>query len=267
MRNKHVLWLFVIFLLSCTGGETDYVDEEHRPKDWEANVSFIVSADTINDEFEQLAITDKSISPNYQDLVDQLFDLAFSEETNIYLPNALGDISTERIDARALHDALQEFDTAYVEDLITRQQRDTIIDISFRKGNVSHLEVVCNFQKRSSQIVLTPKTVAIGEQVFSEQGVYRGFRPKFFLGLEQSSTENFLGKIALVFQTDSLGLFRASMFSEYQGNFATPFQELIGTDQNHDVEINTSFGLIFRENAMEIDPFQAKQAPPKAGES
>jgi hypothetical protein len=259
MQSKFILALLVVILVGCGGGNNkDYVDEKHRPKDWEANLHLVVSADTVEDEFERLTIIDKSSSSNYQDLVDQLFDLAFSEEPSIYLPNALSQMSDDAVDAKELHDFLQAFDTAYIEDLITGEQRDTIIDMSFRKQNVSYLEVVCDFGRSDGKIILSPKMIAIGEQVFNEFGEYRGFRPKFFLGLNESETDNFDDQIALVFQTDSLGLFRANMFSFYHETIKTPFQEMIGADAKNDVEISTNFGFSFRESRLIIGPIDPK---------
>lgn len=267
MKNKFIVSLLLVILSSCgSSTEKNFVDEQHRPKDWEANLHFVVSADTIEDEFERLYITDRSSSPNYQDLVDQLFDLAFSEESNIFLPDALSEKTDEAVDAKELHDFLQVFDTAFVEDLITGEQRDTVIDLSFRKQNVSYLEVVCNVQKQEDQIFLYPNTVAIGEQVFNEFGEYRGFRPKFFLGLNEGTEVKTKDQIALVFQTDSLGLFRANMFSIYHETATTPFQDMIGADAKNDVEMVTNFGFSFKENMLMIEPVRPKLVAKKPSE-
>lgn len=246
--------------MSCSSDpKKGFVDEAHRPKDWQAELKLTLFSDTIDDGVEEIKIIDQTAKGDYQALVDQLFDLAFSGDANVYLPNALSEKSTKAVSPKELYDALEQLDSVQFENLLTGELMDTIIDNSFKKERTTFLEIECKATNKGTQIQLTPFSVSLGEQVFNDDGVLRGFKPNFFIQVNEESKVEGLD-ISLTFQTDSLGLFRPSMFTYYRGNSGLPFQNMLDLklDESAEAQINVGFG--FSDQSIQIQPFELKKS-------
>lgn len=255
MLKTNALLLLSLIIFSCNSDpKKGFVDEAHRPQDWQAELKLTLISDTIENGVEEIKLIDQTTNGDYQALVDQLFDLAFSGDANVYLPNALSEKIDDAISPKELYDALEKLDSVQVENLLTGEFTDTVIDNSFKKERTTFLEIECKVSKNGNQIQLTPYSTTLGEQVFNEDGILRGFKPNFFIQVNQELKAEGLD-ISLTFQTDSLGLFKPTLFTYYRGNNGLPFQEMIDLKTGESIEAQINLGFNFSDQSIWVEPF------------
>lgn len=260
MLKTNALILLSLIIFSCNSDpKKGFVDEAHRPQDWQAELNLTLLSDTIENGVEEIKIIDQTAKGDYQALVDQLFDLAFSGDANVYLSNALSEKSVDAVSPKELYDALEQLDSVQFENLLTGEFMDTVIDNSFKKERTTFLEIECKVSKNRNQIQLTPYSVSLGEQVFNDDGVLRGFKPNFFIQLNQETKAEGLD-ISLTFQTDSLGLFKPTLFNYYRGNSSLPFQNMIDLKSGESVEAQINVGFGFSDQSIRVEPFEVKKS-------
>jgi len=259
-RNIWIIVLFGIGLHSCTDqGEKEFVDEAHRPQDWKAKFHLNLLPDTETNEEEKINAIDHSENTKVYDLVDQLFDLAFSGDAKVYLPGVFGDLDPEQVvDPMQLQKALESYDTTSVEDLYSLGFVDTVVDMSFRKSAVSIVQINCAFRKQGNQIMAIPLHVMIGEQIFSDQGSFRGYKPRFFIELNHQELKDMNLTADLNIATDSLGLFKINSLEAYHEDESQPIHDLLMMDNAHQAILKLKIGFSFSRREMMIDPFEVK---------
>ncbi len=260
MLKTNAIILVSLFVFACSSDpKKGFVDEAHRPQDWQAELKLTFLSDTVDNGVEEIHLMDITQNGDYQALIDQLFDLAFSGDANVYLPNALSEKTENAVSPKELYDALEQLDSVQVENLVTGEIMDTVIDNSFKKERTTFLEIECKALKNGSQIQLIPYSVSLGEQVFNDDGVLRGFKPNFFIQVNQQSKAEGLD-ISLTFQTDSLGLFKPTLFTYYRGNSSLPFQNMIDLKSGESVEAQINMGFGFSDQSIKVEPFHLKNS-------
>jgi hypothetical protein len=258
LKNSAIIILSFIVLSCSSDPKKGFIDEAHRPQDWQAELKLTFLSDTIENGVEEIVLVDKTEKGDYQAFVDQLFDLAFSGDVKVYLPNALSEKTDDTVSPKELYDALEQLDSVQVENLLTGEFSDTVIDNSFKKERTTFLEIECKASKNGTQIQLIPYSVSIGEQVFNDDGVQRGFKPNFFIQVNQEWKAEGLD-ISLTLQTDSLGLFKPTLFTYYRGNNGLPFQEMIDLKTGESIEAQINLGFDFSDQSIWVEPFEVKK--------
>ena len=211
--------LIALVLSGCGGSSHDdahrgvqpsYSDEEHRPRDWSAelNYRFVFAQPQGGEQRYALVPGSFEIDRSLNLLVDQLFDLAFSGDARLWLPTVLGEPDKSRpIGPEELVTHLNRFDTILTEDLETGELVETAIDRSFSKSRASGLVVYSDVTGSGDQLTFLPHMLMLGEQVFDEStGRLRGIQPRYFIELGEPGTSE--AKQNFYFLTDSLGVFQ-----------------------------------------------------------
>ena len=214
--NRLALITVVLFCLSCSNDTSKSADEEERPTDWRAEVELIVTLDSTNNDFTDLHVVSGKHSQSFTGLIDQVYDLAFSGDADVFGTTLFGDVDREnQLEPKALLESLEFFDTVYVEDLITGELKDTVVDLSFNKSAVTLFTVMVSISDNQS-ILLNPTLLSLGKQVFNEEtGELRGFSDKFFVAVNDAD-DFFEGNTdKMIIASDSLGEFHISSFMIY----------------------------------------------------
>lgn len=220
----YTLILILTSLIGCDSQKTDSAskdsdvpqDELHRPSDWHSDLEFKVYYEQpLNDEqrYSVIAETYKT-SSSLDRFINQLFDLAFSGDAEIYLPTVLGDPDRSAlISPESLVQSLNSFDTVYTENLETGELEQTTIDQSFSSSNTSSLVVYSNVLQEESQLRFIPYEIGVGEQVLNEDGSFRGIRTRYFIKLSERDPD--LAQQEFYFLSDSLGIFQLSHMGHF----------------------------------------------------
>ncbi|GEM_PF-515679 len=186
-----------------------YSDEGHRPRDWSAAMAFELwpAEKEAGGSIYPVKSGSYTSEASIEQLVEQVFDLAFSGEALVYLPTVLGEPDrAQNTTPEALVTALNRFDTILTEDINTGEMVETSIDRSFSRSRVSAFVVHANVLNQKNGLVFEPHLLSVGEQVFDEEtGDFRGITPRYFVELKEENAnaiqQNFY------FLTDSVGVF------------------------------------------------------------
>ncbi|MEZ4722944.1 MAG: hypothetical protein R2813_13805 [Flavobacteriales bacterium] len=204
-----------ISLFSCSHQNTNDVasDEVHRPADWSSDISMKVSQEVSDGDVSVARLISSSSSASYESLLEQLWEMAFSGDQNVYVPNIIGEPDYEHpVDPKGLLEHLKQIDTIYVEDMITGELSDTTIDMSFTQESVSSMVVYFDLSESGEMM---PNLLALGKQVFDEQtGAYRGNKNELYLAFNGDQKEN---SYRLMIESDSTGIFRPTRFETWLG--------------------------------------------------
>ena len=242
----------VLFCISCSNDASKSADEEERPADWRAEVDLIVTLDSTNDDFIDLHVVSNKHSQSFTGLIDQVYDLAFSGDADVYGTTLFGEVDREnRLEPKALLESLEFFDTVYVEDLITGELKDTVVDLSFNKSAVTLFTVMVSISDDQS-ISLNPTLLSLGKQVFNEEtDELRGFSDKFFVVVNDQ--EGFSGGNTdkMIISSDSLGAFHISSFMIYHEETTKGLGKTIG-------EIHGEHDFYQMKFSLEFDYSQAR---------
>lgn len=237
MRIAFALICFSIINGCTTSNESIPDDELHRPADYQNRLNLTVSLDKEADNKEYHKVLAYESERDFENFVDQLWKLAFSGDSKVYGVNYLGEFDSEnKMDPSMLVESLKQFDTISVEDLMTGEIKDSVIDLSFSIKDVSALSIFFNCGDGMS-----PYAVGFGKQVFDmETGDYRGIANKFFIQLDGQSESDC--KQRLSFESDSTGLMRPSHFAHYYNSESKPFQESV--IKKNETTMTVEFDLI-----------------------
>lgn len=238
VKKRNVFGLLLVLVAAAcseqSGGDREdavYEDELHRPGPWSARVQMVIAEDTLPDEEEKLPVLQSKVSSSFEDLIDQVYHLAFSGDVPVYGPDLFGEPDKSRLlNPEALVYALELFDTITVEDIHTGALRDTVVNVSFTRKSISAVAVFMTCHDEAGGMVLNPYAISIGKQVFSEStGALRGVAHKFFVELESGQGAG-AGSIEhrLYILSDSNGIFHPAYFGRYDEGGETPLQELLG---------------------------------------
>lgn len=219
---------FLLIFVACNSGENEKVlsDEIHRAVDWKSNIEMVVELDTTQGEMSDTRIIRYSSSKPFLELVDQLYDMAFSGDAKVYAPTLFGEVDFNKLlDPKSLLDEIQDFDTIVVEDVFTGKKRDTVVDLSFRKSHVSAVVITCAIPNQPNGAV-EPKMVSLGKQVLDEtSGQRRGVKNEFFMsmGMEDDQMNEPFDRLHLF--SDSLGQINLHSWSVYRQDSPTGLSE------------------------------------------
>jgi len=208
--------VIMLALAACGNDSSKSLDEQERPADWKANFELVVTLDSTDDDLIDLHVVSSKQSQSLSELIDQVYDLSFSGDADVFGSTLFGEIDLEnKLEPKSLLESLEFYDTVYVEDLITGETKDTVVDLSFNKSAITAFTILFSISEDQS-IVFSPTVLSIGKQKFNEQtGEYRGYSDKFFVAVNdgpESSNENLDKMIVL---SDSLGQFHVSSFRIY----------------------------------------------------
>lgn len=235
-RGNTLCLLLLLVTAACSeqvGNDREnavYEDEMHRPGPWSARLQMVIGEDTLPDEEEKLPVLHSKVSVSFEDLIDQVYHLAFSGDVPVCAPDLFGEPDRSHpLDPEALVHELESFDTITVEDIHTGEIRDTVVNVSFTRKSISALVVFLTGQDEAGNIVLNPYALSIGRQVFSEStGVMRGVAHRFFVDLENSREARATGiEHRLYILSDSNGIFHPAYFGRYDEMGENPLQELL----------------------------------------
>lgn len=213
MKRILLLKLLVIGLFSCETDNKTSADEMHRPVDWSAQWVIKVIADTSVKDHDVLRVVDFNSDKPIQQMVDELYKLAFSGEAAIYAPGLFGEMDpSTQLDPKSLLDVLKRFDTVTVEDIYTGQAKDTVVDNSFSLAKTSALVLTLAFDPNVADLNIQADHMAYGLQVFDPiSGKSRGDAKRFYIDFSPES--QFIDHLKIY--TDSLGNFIPSHFEVY----------------------------------------------------
>lgn len=244
--NKIILLSSLLFCLACSTDPSKSADEQERPADWVSDVRLVVALDSINDDFADLHVVSSNSSAPLSGLIDQVYDLAFSGDADVFASTLFGEVDLEhQLDPKSLLESLEFFDTVTVENLMTGEIKDTVVDLSFNKSAVTSFTILFSIDDEQS-IAFNPTLLSMGKQVFSTQtGEFRGYSDKFFMAVNdgpQPSHEN-LDKL-LIF-SDSLGQFQVNCFQLYREYTKRGLSETIrekhGVHDFYEIQFKLSF--------------------------
>lgn len=223
MRKLKFLLLSLV-VISCGPQGEDVVnsDEIHRQTDWETQVTGIIQLDTIQDDWNRAQFVEVNSTSSLQELSDLVFESGFTGDAQVYAPDIFGVIDTDtKLDPEQLLEELKITDTTSIEDLVTGELRDTVIDMSFTKERVSAVRIFCRLDEDKNE--LTPSYTGIGYQVFDEaSGAFRGLGFKFYVQVGSQLPKDRLLE-SLVIKSDSTGVFRADGFMMHEEDSETSF--------------------------------------------
>lgn len=257
LKMNRLITIAVLMCCSCSDKSQVSEDDKQRPQNWQSNYVFDVHFDTIADTHEELKIKQISATAAYDDLIDQLFQLAFSGDADVYPVNYLGEMDRDRkLNAEDLLALLRFIDTVSVEDLHTGMKKDTTIDLSFGRGDVSALSIFTRIGKVDDQLIFEPYAIAIGKQVFEEEtGNFRGILNKFFIELKPSVQlkDPVFQRINVL--SDSNGVYYPTTFEYYHDFEQTPFQDLLTSMPNPDrngIQVHMKWLFDYSNQKLEI---------------
>ncbi|MEQ9186679.1 MAG: hypothetical protein RLP15_03030 [Cryomorphaceae bacterium] len=191
------------------------IEEQERAFDWKGSLSLELRIAVKKGEFETVNIESYACSSPLNEFAEQLFDMSFSGDADVYAPTLFGDYDPRtKLDPKALVEALSMFDTVQVMDVLTGEPHDTIIDMSFNKTALSSM--LMRFRlSGDDELQMTPTYVALGTQIFNpDNGERRGVSNKFFLrNMGSDADESADADDFLIFYTDSLGFFAPHSFA------------------------------------------------------
>lgn len=221
-HSTHLLAIlcFAVFVAACSNGggnegSKPSIDEQERAVDWTSQLRLELELSDTVSEFNEVSIVSHQSSQSLDRFVEQVFDMAFSGDAQVFAPTLFGDIDrTKPMNPKALVDELERFDTVVVEDILTGGLKDTVVDMTFSKKDISALTLHVGIAPESD-LVLHYDHLAVGKQVFhSQTGEFRGISDKFFLAngagpldLQQGYIDN------LLLFSDSVGAFYPHAFS------------------------------------------------------
>lgn len=236
-------------ITACTSSsneESVAVDEVHRPTDYTAKMTMLLHADMKDDGREYHAILSSQGDDDFDVLLSQLWKLAFSGDSKVFGVDYLGQLDENMpLDPEKLVQALSSLDTVWIEDLLTGEMKDSILEFNFTEKDVSALSI---YFKCGNDF--DPYAVGFGKQVFNEEtGAYRGISNKFFIKLN-ADTEESVCVQRLAIQSDSVGVMRPAFFDFYFDHSETPFQNAMTQTNDSTFAIDLEIGLLSKENKM-----------------
>lgn len=258
--GRHLPWFVMLLLTGCAGSPNKPAsDEEHRPVDWSTHLTLQMDRDTVDDGMEKLAVVDASFTGSFEELIDQVFQLTFSGDAQVFASDLFGEMDRERpLDPDDLLKELQHFDTISVEDLVTGELVDTVIDLSFSQSEVSAVTVFmkCSLDE-SDALQMQPYALAIGKKVYDDAGTFRGVSQQFYLRLnhEEDATNNPVYQ-RLNILSDSLGLFAPAYFDYHSASGTPQFQSLLeqaGAAQDSVLHLEFDFQFSYRGQSLTCD--------------
>lgn len=262
MVRTYASMCVLVLLVACgqKSGDQRPVDEVHRPSDWVSHMELSLAKDTIDDGYEQLKIVQSSHSGSFEELVDQLFQLTFSGDAEVFGVNLFGEMDEERpLSPERLLNELQRFDTITVEDLVSGAQVDTVVDLSFGRSQVSAITLFLKCGASANATVqFQPYAVALGKKVYNETtGEYRGVSQQFYIRLQHAAAAIEMP----VYQrfhvlSDSLGLFRPAYFDFHSESGQPLFQKLLersATTSDSTIQLDFDMRLDYIGQRMRID--------------
>ena len=248
MKYAILVIIATFSLISCSDSSDDNqvpLDELHRPADYTNKVEFILKKDFDNDSREMHPIVSFNGEKDFESLLEQLWKLAFSGDSELHGISVLGEFDEDNImDPKQLVDALKQFDTVRVDDLITGEVTDSILDMSFTQNEVSALSLYFTCDQD-----LEPYAIGFGKKVYSPLGEYLGISNKFFLQLSNEMRELDC-KQRLAIQSDSNGLMQPSFFEFYFDNDQTPFQDNFSSSGDSTMTVSFEIQLDSKGNRM-----------------
>jgi len=251
--NKLVFIGLLFLCYSCSNDASESADEQERPADWKSSFELVVALDSTNDEFVDLHIVSSKQSESLSVLIDQAYDLAFSGDADVFGTTLFGEVDQEnQLEPKKLLESLEFFDTVYVEDLITGELKDTVVDLSFNKSAVTLLTILFSISDDHS-IDMKPTLLSMGKQVFNEEtGQLRGFSDKFFVAVNDGveiDTENY---DKMIISSDSLGQFNISSFMIYNEETTKGLGEIISDRHGVHEFYEMNFSLEFDYSKAEL---------------
>ncbi|NQV53803.1 MAG: hypothetical protein HQ500_11500 [Flavobacteriales bacterium] len=214
IKTGTVAMMLIIAGCSSSEGERS-IDDQQRSFNWDGTLTLELTIPNESSGFNGVRIASYTSSDPLNALADQLFDLAFTGDAEVYAPTLFGELDGKRsLDPKALVEELSMFDTVSVMDVITGEQRDTVIDMSFDKTELGSMQMRFELSEQGD-LVIIPSYMAMGTQIFNpETGERRGVSNKFFLrNMDIASDEHPSVDDNLVFYTDSLGFFAPHSFA------------------------------------------------------
>ena len=250
MKNLAFTLLACGILMSCASDNEKNdivpVDEMHRPADYSNRIEMTIQKDLTADGIEYHPVRFYNGEKDFESLLEQLWKLAFSGDSKVHGINFLGEFDEENVmDPKQLVDALEQFDTVMIDDLMTGELKDSVLDMSFTKSQVSALSIyfICDD-------LLTPYAVGFGQKVYDSEGVYRGVSNKFFIKLDESVEGECKQRLAI--QSDSTGLMKPVFFDFYFENNETPFQNALGESADSVIQLSMEILLDSKGNRMQL---------------
>jgi len=247
--NRLIILGALFFCVGCFNDSSTSADEKERPADWKADVELIVALDSLSNEFVELHVVSSKQSQPFSGLIDQVYDLAFSGDAEVYGATLFGEVDNEsRLDPKALLESLEFFDTVYVEDLITGELKDTVVDLSFNKSAVTLFTVLFSISDDQS-LELNPVMLSMGKQVFNEEtGELRGFSDKFFLSVNDGDITGKGNFDKMIVSSDSLGAFGIRSFMIYHEEtskgLGESIREVYGTHPYYKMNFRFEFDYV-----------------------
>lgn len=255
MKHICISFLVTILLVACSNTSKDDnvvpIDEIHRPSDYSNTVQFLLKKDFDNDGREYHSIESFKSEMGFDSFLDQIWKLAFSGDSKVHGVNFLGEFDEENeLDPKELVEALTKFDTVWVEDLLTGEMKDSVLDVSFTQKDVSAISIyfACSNE-------LTPYAIGLGKKVYDASGGYRGISHKFFLKLE-GDMDNGICNQRLAIQSDSNGLMRPDFFDFYFDTDDTPFQNMLDNSADSTFKISLELILDTKGNSMRLSKLE-----------
>lgn len=206
----------MLIISACSSSEDERsIDDQQRSFNWDGTLTLELIVPRHASALDAVKIASYTSSVHLNSLADQLFDMAFTGDAEVYAPTLFGELDVERsLDPKALVEELSMFDTVSVMDVITGEQRDTVIDMSFDKTALGSMQMRFELSGHED-LVIIPSYMAMGTQIFNpETGERRGVSNKFFLrNMYIAGDEHPAVDDNLIFYTDSLGFFAPHSFA------------------------------------------------------
>lgn len=225
MKRVIIYNLFLLGLLACNGNSETSIDDLHRPVDWSAEWVLSLEPDTSVHDHDVLRVVDFKTDKPIQQMVDELYQLAFSGEAKVFSPGLFGEMdNSNQLDPKALLEALKRLDTVTVEDIYTGESKDTVVDNSFSLSKTSAVVLTLAFENDVDGFNIQADHIAYGLQVFDPiTGKSRGDAKRFFIDF--TPTGKYIDHLKIY--TDSLGNFVPSHFEVYPDETQQSLKSLI----------------------------------------
>jgi hypothetical protein len=248
MKRVFLYLAVALSFVACSeAGDEVALDEIHRPSDYLNRVDFVLEKDRQNDGREFHPIVSFQGEKDFDSLLEQLWKLAFSGDSKVHGKNVIGEFDEDNeMSPKQLVDALKQFDTVMIDDLLTGELKDSILDMSFTQNEVSALSIyfTCGHE-------LTPYAIGFGKKVYNSLGQYRGISNQFFVKLDNDLPAVDC-KQRFAIQSDSNGLMQPAFFDFYFDNSKTLFQDAIESSNDSTMKISFEIQLDSKGNRMQF---------------
>jgi hypothetical protein len=205
MKTNCLYFLCLLTLASCGGQVAE--DDRERASDWSAQITLELSLSEEVGEPAVMNVSSWSCDQDLTQLSEQLFDLAFNGSALVYAPTLFGEIDRDKpLKPKDLVEELQLFDSVTVEDVVTGEFKDTVIDLSFDKEALTAMSFQLKARFHQNALLLYLSEIGFGRQVFHEEtGDRRGVHFKFYMMNSAADESNWSAHDRLMFYSDSLG--------------------------------------------------------------